>query len=297
MKTLIVITGPTGVGKSDLAVELALRHNTQIISADSRQIYRGIPIITAAPTPEGMRGVEHHFIGTLPLEAYFSAAEFETQALKVIEDIFRTREVAVVCGGSMMYVDALCHGIDPLPTVSETLRNKVKAEAASLSDPALLQWLGSLDPAHARVVDPHNRKRIIHAIEVSLQAGAPYSSLCTGEKKQRPFRIIKVCLTLPRQILFERINSRVEKMIAAGALDEARSVIEFRHLNSLNTVGFKELFRYLDGEWDLPTAIARLQKNTRVYAKKQLTWWARDPDIIYVENDSRALPSIIRLLE
>lgn len=275
-KTLIAISGPTGVGKSAVALEVAERLGTEIISADSRQIYRDIPITTAAPTREQLARVRHHLVGVLPLESYYSASLFERDALASLDSIFSTRDVAVACGGSMMYMDALCHGLDPLPTISAPVREQVAEMAASMTPPQLLEQLARLDPLHARRVDPANVKRIAHAIEICLQSGRPYSELRTGTRRERPFRIMRICLTAEREILFERINRRAEQMLAAGMEQEARSVYHLRHLNSLNTVGFKEMFRYITGEWDLDTALARLQKNTRVYAKKQLTWAARD---------------------
>lgn len=277
MKTLVVITGPTGAGKTALAIELAEALGTEIISADSRQVYADIPIISAAPTPEERARVPHHFVGTLPLDAYFSAALFEEQALQVLSRIFSEKETAVVCGGSMMYVDALCHGIDPLPTISPAVREEVAALARAEGLPGMLARLERLDPEYAAMVDRANLKRVAHAVEICLESGVTFTSLRTGLRRERPFRILKYCLTLPRPQLFARINSRVEAMLAMGMEEEARRLYPLRHLNSLNTVGCKEMFEYIAGRWTLPFAVARLQKNTRVYAKKQLTWHARDP--------------------
>jgi len=283
--TLIVITGPTGVGKSDVALRVAEVLGTEIISADSRQVYAGIPITTAAPTKEQTGRVPHHFVGTLPLDAYFSASLFEGGALKLLDGIFaRCGGVAVACGGSMMYVDALCNGLDDIPTVSDAIRRRVLDLRQENGDAALLDILRGLDPEYATVVDPGNTKRVMHALEICLQTGQSYTSMRAGRHKARPFRILKFMLTAPRDVLFGRINSRVLKMLDAGMLNEVGRVAHLRHLNSLNTVGFKEMFRYLDGEWSLQEAIARMQKNTRVYAKKQLTWYARDPDICVVDT-------------
>ena len=290
-KTLIVITGPTGIGKSATAIDLAQRLSTEIISADSRQVYKGIPIITAAPTEEERSIVPHHLVDFLELDEYYSASLFEQQALSLLDQIFRRSDYAVVCGGSMMYVDALCNGIDELPTIPDNIRQQLMQEHADNGNDWLLQRLEQLDPVYYNQVDRQNTKRVFHAVEICLASGKPYSSLRTGTRRSRPFRIIKTALTADRQLIFDRINLRVEKMLEMGMLDEARSVYHLRHLNSLNTVGFKEMFRYLDGEWDLPTAIARMQKNTRVYAKKQMTWYQRDPLIHWIDTSAQATPT------
>lgn len=290
-KTLIVITGPTGIGKSATAIDLAQRLSTEIISADSRQVYKGIPIITAAPTEEERSIVPHHLVDFLELDEYYSASLFEQQALSLLDQIFRRSDYAVVCGGSMMYVDALCNGIDELPTIPDNIRQQLMQEHADNGNDWLLQRLEQLDPVYYNQVDRQNTKRVFHAVEICLASGRPYSSLRTGTRRSRPFRIIKTALTADRQLIFDRINLRVEKMLEMGMLDEARSVYHLRHLNSLNTVGFKEMFRYLDGEWDLPTAIARMQKNTRVYAKKQMTWYQRDPLIHWIDASAQATPT------
>lgn len=290
-KTLIVITGPTGIGKSATAIDLAQRLSTEIISADSRQVYKGIPIITAAPTEEERSIVPHHLVDFLELDEYYSASLFEQQALSLLDQIFSRSDYAVVCGGSMMYVDALCNGIDELPTIPDNIRQQLMQEHADNGNDWLLQRLEQLDPVYYNQVDRQNTKRVFHAVEICLASGRPYSSLRTGTRRSRPFRIIKTALTADRQLIFERINLRVEKMLKMGMLDEARSVYHLRHLNSLNTVGFKEMFRYIDGEWDLPTAIARMQKNTRVYAKKQMTWYQRDPLIHWIDASAQATPT------
>lgn len=290
-KTLIVITGPTGIGKSATAIDLAQRLSTEIISADSRQVYKGIPIITAAPTEEERSIVPHHLVDFLELDEYYSASLFEQQALSLLDQIFRRSDYAVVCGGSMMYVDALCNGIDELPTIPDHIRQQLMQEHADNGNDWLLQRLEQLDPIYYNQVDRQNTKRVFHAVEICLASGRSYSSLRTGTRRSRPFRIIKTALTADRQLIFDRINLRVEKMLEMGMLDEARSVYHLRHLNSLNTVGFKEMFRYLDGEWDLPTAIARMQKNTRVYAKKQMTWYQRDPLIHWIDASAQATPT------
>lgn len=308
---LIVITGATASGKSALAVDLASRLGCDIISADSRQIYRDIPIGTAAPSAEELAAVRHHFVGMLGLGEYYSAARFEEDVMNLLPELWRKNDVAVMCGGSMMYVDAVTDGIDNLPTITDGVRERVKTMLADLGLDAVMAMLRVLDPAYADEVDPANTKRVVHALEICLQAGRPYSELRQGERKQRPFDIVKVAIDLPREQLFGRINHRVDAMIDAGLLDEARCVYPLRHLNSLNTVGYKELFAYFDGTMDLDTAIARIAKNTRVYAKKQLTWLARPSvrpttflspataaeqvlDIIlYKSTDCTKLPSVI----
>lgn len=277
--TLVVITGPTGVGKSDTAVWLARELNAEIISADSRQLYRDIPIGTAAPTAEQMAEVKHHFVGTLSLEEYYSAAQFEDDVMQLLPQLFARSPYVVMCGGSMMYVDAVCKGIDNIPTISDEIRREVVERFERDGAEAMREELRRLDPVYYNQVDLKNHKRVIHAVEICLQAGRPYSELRTNSVKQRPFRIVKIGLNLPREQLFDRINRRVEKMIEAGLVNEARRFYPQRHLNSLNTVGYKELFAWMDGTMDYDTAVARIQKNTRVYAKKQLTWYAKDTDM------------------
>ncbi len=278
--TLIVITGPTASGKSVLAIEAAKRLGTEIISADSRQIYKGIPIVTALPTPEEREAVPHHLIDMLTLDAYYSASRFEEDAFAIAERLIAERGTAVVCGGSMMYVDALCNGIDELPTVPDNIRQGLETELTEKGADWLRNELRTLDPEYFSKVDPNNIKRIFHAVEIIRTAGKTYTQLRTGRKRELPFRIKKYMITMPREILFDRINRRVDKMIESGLEDEARSVYHLRHLNSLNTVGLKEMFAYFDGVMGRSEAIERIKKNTRVYAKKQLTWWARDKEII-----------------
>ena len=278
-KTLIVITGPTGVGKTGKAIELAQSLGTEIVSADSRQLYRDIPIGTAAPTAEELAMVKHHFVGILRLEEYYSAAQFEVDALEVIKRIFAERDYAVMCGGSMLYVDAICRGIDDIPTISDEVRSRVAEMVATLSAEELCETLRSLDPAYHAIVDQNNTKRVAHAIEICLQAGVPYSTLRTGKAKPRDFEIVKIALNLPREELFDRINRRVDAMVEQGLEEEARRVYPLRHLNSLNTVGFKEMFAYFDGTMERSVAIERIKKNTHVYAKKQLTWFQRDTTV------------------
>ena len=293
--TLIVITGPTGSGKTSLSLSVAKKLNCHILSADSRQLYREIPIGTAAPTIEELQEAPHHFVGTLGLEDYYSAAQYESDALSLLGQLWQENRYAVMCGGSMMYVDAVCRGIDELPTISAAIREKAMAiyEEGGLS--LLQKTLQRLDPEYYEIVDKNNHKRLVHAIEIIMEAGVPYSSLRTGEVKQRDFRIVKVAINYEREQLFDRINRRVEKMIAEGLEEEARRVYHLRHLNSLNTVGYKEMFAYFDGTMDYETAIARIAKNTRVYAKKQLTWLKKDPTIHYL-NPSTAFEELMALI-
>lgn len=277
--TMIVITGPTASGKSALAIEVAKRLGTEIISADSRQIYHGIPIVTAMPSAEELAAVPHHLIDMLQLDAYYSASQFEEDALALARRIMAEKGSVVVCGGSMLYIDALCHGIDELPTVPDDIRIGLMQEVEEKGQEWLTEELRRLDPEYYAQVDLRNGKRVFHAVEIIRAAGQPYSSLRTGQRRSRDFRVRKYMLNGPREALFGRINSRVEAMFAAGLEEEARRVYPMRSLNSLNTVGLKEMFAYFDGDMTLEQAKARIQKNTRVYAKKQLTWWARDPEI------------------
>lgn len=277
--TLYVITGPTASGKSALAIETALRLGTEVINADSRQVYSGIPIVTAMPTADERAAVRHHLLDFLPLTEYYSAARFEEDALRVAEDLMGRCGAAVVCGGSMMYVDALCHGIDELPTVPDAVRSGLMREHAGLGDEWLLGELERLDPEYYAAVDRRNMKRVFHAVEIIRASGRTYTSQRTGTRKEREFRVEKIMIDMPRDVLFDRINRRVDMMVEAGLEEEARRVYSQRHLNSLNTVGLKEMFAWFDGTMDRHTAIERIKKNTRVYAKKQLTWWARDPEI------------------
>lgn len=278
--TLVIITGPTGSGKTELSIKLAKTIGCDIISADSRQLFRDIPIGTAAPTIQELAEANHHFIGTLGLEDYYSAARYEEDVIKLLPKLWGNNHIAIMCGGSMMYIDAVTHGVDELPTVSEDVRTEVKRLYEKEGLEGIRAVLRNLDPEYIHKVDLSNPRRIIHAIEISLEAGVPYSSLLTGKQTGRPFNIIKMMIDYPREELFDRINRRVDKMIESGMIEEARKVYPLRHLNSLNTVGYKELFAYFDGTMDKDTAIARIKKNTRVYAKKQLTWLNKDYSVI-----------------
>jgi len=284
-KTLIVITGPTGVGKTAAAIRLAQQLRCEIINADSRQIYRGIPICTAAPSPEELALVKHHFVAFKDLEESYSAAQFEADVLQLLPSLWQQGDYAVMCGGSMLYVDAVCRGIDQLPDISPEVRAAVKEKLHLEGLESLVAELEELDPQYAATVDRRNTSRVCHAVEICRQAGVTYTSLRTGRAKQRDFNIVKLALNIDRDALYRRINTRVDRMIEAGLEQEARSVYHLRHLNSLNTVGMKEMFAIFDGTMDRHTAIERMKKNTRVYAKKQLTWYKRDQAITWVSPD------------
>lgn len=297
MKTLVIVTGPTGSGKTDLAIEIAESLHTEIVSADSRQIYRGIPIGTAVPSADQLARVRHHLIESLNLDQYYSAACFEEDALRILDQIWADNDYAVMCGGSMMYIDAVTKGIDNLPTISDEIREKALKIYTSGGIPALIDTLRGLDPEYLATCDLNNHRRLVHAIEISMQAGVPYSSLRSGAVKQRPFRIIKFAINHPRDILFHRINARVEAMIEAGMEDETRRVYPLRHLNSLNTVGYKELFAMMDGTMPREVAIPRIAKNTRVYAKKQLLWLSKDPSVILLDPSQPLLPQALKQIQ
>jgi len=293
MKTLVVVTGPTAVGKTAAAIALARRLGCDIINADSRQVYRGIPICTAAPTAQEQAAVRHHFVAFKNLEESYSAAQFEHDVMDLLPSLWQKGDHVVMCGGSMLYVDAVCRGIDSLPDISPEVRAAVKEKLRQEGLDSLVRELERLDPQYAATIDRKNTSRVCHGVEICRQAGVPFSSLRTGVAKQRDFRIVKLALNIDRPLLFDRINRRVDRMIEAGLEQEARSVYHLRHLNSLNTVGMKEMFAMFDGTLDRQTAIDRMKKNTRVYAKKQLTWYRRDPAIIWCQPGDDLYSSII----
>lgn len=278
-KNLLVIIGPTGVGKTELSLRIAENFGTEIVSADSRQLYANLKIGTAAPTPEELQRVPHHFIGTLQLTDYYSAAQYEEDALKLLDRLFQTKDVVILTGGSMMYVDAVCKGIDDIPTVDEETRKTLLERYEKEGLEQLCAELKLLDPDYYKIVDLKNHKRVIHALEICYMTGKTYTSFRRQEKKTRPFRMIKIGLTRDREELYARINQRVDIMMEQGLLDEVKQVYPYRQLNSLNTVGYKELFNYLDGEWALPFAIDKIKQNSRIYSRKQMTWFKRDEEI------------------
>jgi len=282
-KALIVVLGATGVGKTAYALSLAEQHRCPIINADSRQIYKDIAIGTAAPTPTELARVKHYFVHTLALDEYYSAAQFESDVLQLLDELFQTHDTVVMTGGSMMYINAVTKGIDDIPTIDDTVREMLKQRFLSEGIDSLLHELKLLDPAYYAEVDRKNHKRIVHALEVCYQTGVPYSSFRRNAKKQRPFCIRKIGLRRSREDLFDRINRRVDSMMEQGFMEEARRVYPLRHLNSLNTVGYKELFKVIGGEWELPMAVERIKKNTRVYAKKQMLWFSKDPEIEWID--------------
>ena len=288
-KTLIVITGPTAVGKTDLCLDIAKFFGIPIINADSRQIYREIKIGTAAPTEEQLRQVRHYFVGTQALTDYYSASIYEQEVMSLLNTLFQTSDYALLSGGSMMYIDAVCNGIDDIPTVDDETRNTLKKRLAEEGLESLCEQLRILDPEHYEVVDKKNPRRVVHALEICLMTGQTYTSFRTNERKKRPFNIIKIGLNRDREIIYDRINRRVDSMMEQGFLDEARSVYQLRHLNALNTVGYKELFTYLDGTWSLAEAVERIKGNTRRYARKQLTWFKKDPLVTWFSPDDRQL--------
>lgn len=285
MKTLVVLLGPTGVGKTELSLSLAEMLGSPIINCDSRQIFSGLHIGTAAPTAEQQQRVKHYFVGTLPLDAYYSAAQYEADVLTLTDELFKTHDTLLLTGGSMMYIDAVCKGIDDIPTVSEDVRNAVKQRLAEEGLEALVEELRKVDPEYYAIVDKKNTRRVVHALEIYHMSGQTYTSFRTSNQKPRPFRIIKIGLNRPREELFARINARVDQMMAEGLLDEVRNNLSFRECNALNTVGYKELLNVIDGKWELQMAVERIKKNTRVYAKKQLTWFQRDESITWFHPD------------
>lgn len=276
MKNLVVILGPTGVGKTELCLQIAQRYNSPIINADSRQIFAELPIGTAAPTEQQRRCVEHYFVGSHHIEDYYSAAMYEQDVIRLLEKLFKTHHVVVMSGGSMMYIDAVCQGIDDIPTIDESTRSLFKEKLNKEGLPSLSEQLKELDPEYWKIVDKQNPRRVIHALEICYMTGKTYTSFRKNTKKERPFNIVKIGLNRPREELYNRINERVLLMMEQGLEDEARSVYPRKGLNALNTVGYKELFAYMDGEISREEAIRQIQSNTRRYMRKQLTWFKKD---------------------
>lgn len=289
MNTLLVITGPTAVGKTDLCLEIAESRGIPVINADSRQIYRDMPVGTAAPTAEQMQRVKHYFVGTLALDEYYNASMYEQDVMTLLSQMFEGKDnaLAMMTGGSMMYIDAVCNGIDDIPTIRDDVRQLYKDRLATEGLDPLLAELKTLDPEYYDIVDKCNPRRVVHGLEICRQTGTTYTSFRIRERKQRPFRIVKIALNRPRDILYKRINNRVDMMIAEGLEEEARRLYPLRHLNALNTVGYKEMFKYIDGEWTLDEAVERIKGNTRRYARKQQTWYKKDDDIVWFDAAER----------
>ncbi len=296
-QNLLVLLGPTGVGKTELSLQLAEHFKCPIINADSRQIYQDISIGTAAPTAEELARVKHYFVHTLRLDEYYSAAEYEKDVLALLSELFQVHETVVLSGGSMMYIDAVTKGIDDIPTVDEETRNLMRERYEKEGLEPLLAELKLLDPQYYELVDKRNHKRVVHALEICYMTGKTYTSFRTNTLKERPFRMMKFGLMREREHLFARINARVDKMMQEGLMEEVKRVYPLRHLNSLNTVGYKELFKVLDGEWELPMAVERIKKNTRVYAKKQMTWYKHDADIHWLDADKMNTQEMLKTIE
>ena len=289
MNTLLVLLGPTGAGKTALSIEIAQRLDAPVISADSRQLYKDLVIGTAAPDANQLAQVKHYMVGTLELADYYSASQFEEEVLSLLDELFKKHHTFVLTGGSMMYIDAICKGIDEMPTVTPEIRKSVWEQYEKEGLLPILKELKVNDPVHYEEVDRSNYKRVIHAVEICRMTNQPYSSFRTRQIKKRPFQILKIGLTRPREELYARINKRVDQMMRDGLLDEARKLYPFRHCNSLNTVGYKELFLYLEGVWTLDLAIEKIKRNTRIYARKQMTWFKRDKEIQWFHPEDKQL--------
>lgn len=286
MKILFVLLGPTGVGKTALSISIARHTGSPVISADSRQIYKELPIGTAAPGENYVNLVKHYFVATHTISDYYSASIFEEEAVSLINKLHESQPFLLLCGGSMMYIDAVCKGIDEMPTVTPEIRNALWEQFDREGLAPILEELKASDPVHYDKVDRMNHRRVIHAVEICRMTGKPYSSFRTQRVKERPFRICKIGLARERTELFERINRRVDDMIGNGFIEEARSVYPMRNLNALNTVGYKELFLYFDGIYTLDEAVEKIKRNTRIYARKQMTWFRRDPEIQWFNPDN-----------
>ena len=286
-KTLIILLGPTGVGKTDLSIEIAAYYHTEIVSCDSRQIFREMVIGTAVPASASLDAVPHHFIGSHSIHENYSARKFEVEALEQLEELFREREIVVMTGGSMLYIDAVCKGLDDLPDIDPQLRqllmNRLELEGLG----PLQVELQRLDPTYFREVDLQNPKRILHALEICLTTGRTYSELRTNQPRERPFNILKIGLNCERERLYERINQRVDLMFSEGLEEEAAQLHPFNRLNALNTVGYRELFEYFDGKITLEQAKEKIKANSRKYARKQLTWFRGDPEVTWFTPDMK----------
>lgn len=284
-KSLIVLLGPTGVGKTDLSIKIAQHFNTVISSSDSRQVYREMSIGTAVPEKEQLEAVQHHFIHTHSIHDYFSSWECEQQTMNLLSTLYKEKDEVLLVGGSMMYIDAVCNGIDEIPTIDPDLRNEIVERTKNEGVESLRMQLKQLDPVFYNQVDLKNTKRVIHAVEICLMTGKPYSELRTNTRKKRDFNIIKVGLNRDRAELYSRINARVDLMMKEGLLKEAQALFEYRHYNSLNTVGYKELFEHIEGNISLDESIELIKRNSRRYAKRQLSWFRRDDEIEWFHPD------------
>ncbi len=282
-KTLVVITGPTGIGKTDVSIKIAQHFNAEIVSADSRQIFKELCIGTAVPTKQELAAVPHPFIQSHSVEENYNASRYETEALELINELFQQKDVLLLVGGSMLYIDAICKGIDIMPDADQEIRASLKKQLEEEGLESLRLQLKTLDPEYYKKVDLKNPNRIIHALEISIQTGKPYSSFRSNTPKERPFRIIKIALNCDRELLHKRINLRVDKMMEAGLEAEAQSVYHKKHMNSLNTVGYQELFAYFNGEISRDKAIELIKRNSRRYARKQITWFRRDEGVNWFE--------------
>lgn len=282
-KRLVVIVGATGSGKTDLSIRLAEHYRAPILSTDSRQVYRGMPIGTAQPTRDQLQAAEHHFIATLDIEQDFNCGQYEVQALELLRELFARHDTVVAVGGSGLYVQALCEGMDDLPEGDPELRETLRQRLAEEGLEMLGKELQRLDPVYYEQVDRNNPARVLRALEVCLQTGRPYSELRTKPRRERDFRIVKIGTEMPRSELYARINRRVDQMMAEGLEHEARALYSHKHLNALQTVGYKELFDYFDGLTTRDEAVELIKRNTRRYAKRQLTWFRRDPEIFWTE--------------
>lgn len=292
-KTLCVILGPTGVGKTELSLRVAEALGCPIISADSRQIFKEIPIGTAAPTTDELARVKHYFIANHSIEEDYNAGQYERDCLELLEKLFEKYDTLVLTGGSMMYIDAVCDGLDDIPEVKPEIREWVKKEYEEKGLAWLQDEVQKIDPAYFEIVDRQNPQRLMHALEVSRAIGKPYSLLRTGIKHNRSFNVVKIGLSRSREVLYQRINKRVECMMESGLLDEVKAVYPYKHLNSLNTVGYKELFAYLEGDSSLSEAVDKIKQNSRHYAKRQMTWFRRDTDIHWFNLDEYETNDII----
>jgi tRNA dimethylallyltransferase len=283
MNTLISIVGPTGIGKTDLGISIAKKLSTEIISADSRQFYKELKIGTAMPDEKQLLEIKHHFIGHLSIHDYYNASIFEFGVIELLEKLFKQKEQVLMVGGSGMYIDAVCKGIDDLPEIDQEIRASLHAKFEKEGIESLRFELKRLDPEYYSIVDLRNPKRILKGLEICLMTGKTYTSFRTSEKKERDFRILKIGLNMDRKKLYQRIDKRVDKMFEAGLLEEAKNFYPFRNLNALKTVGYKELFEHFDGMYDLDKAIELIKRNSRHYAKRQLTWFGRDKEIEWFE--------------